>query len=134
LGEQPAISYKYDLSGNRTSKNIISLKSATGSSSPSTPEQPANSVPEDPYKDNVGGHTILIYPNPVESELTINIDGLEENTKGTIKVFDQSGRLVLIKEQPLESNTLDFKALSSGSYFVNITIDGKITRWKIIKQ
>jgi YD repeat-containing protein len=120
------VSFRYDNSGNRTSRTTITLKS-TASSEDET-------KPEESFSDQVGEHGIVIYPNPVENELTVEIQGLDEKTDASIALFDQEGRLVLKQDKATNSNLLSLSHLSPGSYFMTIRVGSDSTKWKIVKE
>jgi YD repeat-containing protein len=123
---QTTVSFTYDDSGNRTSRNTIGLKSAS-----STEEE--KTFPES-FSEQLGDQTILIYPNPVESELTVNIQGYEANSSVDISVYDKGGRLVMNQVITSDKSILNLSYLPSGNYFMNIRIGNKATQWKIVKD
>jgi len=120
------VSFRYDNSGNRTSRTTITLKSASSSEDETTPE--------DSFSDQVGEHGIVIYPNPVENELTVEIQGLDEKSDASITLFDQEGRLVLKQDKAMGSNLLSLSHLSPGTYFMTIRVGSDSTKWKIVKE
>jgi YD repeat-containing protein len=120
------VSFTYDNSGNRTSRTTIILKSATGN----TVEESSSSA----YEDQIGEHSILIYPNPIESEITVKIQGLKEDNAGAINLYDQSGRLVLTLDDIGSNNTLNLSRLSAGNYFMIIQLENDQTKWTIVKE
>lgn len=71
---------------------------------------------------------IMIYPNPVKSNLTINT---QENID-KIELFDFLGKNVYTKESPEKNVNVDF--LSKGVYILNIISDKGTTNYKIIKE
>lgn len=120
------VSFKYDNAGNRTSRTTIVLKSTATAQEESTSSEP--------FTDQLGGHSILIYPNPVESELTVEIRGLEENSDAGISLFDQGGRLMMIKENLDHNNIIDLSNLSPGNYFMVIRLGSDNAKWTIVKE
>ena len=120
------VSFRYDNSGNRTSRTTIVLKSTATAQKESTSSEP--------FADQLGEHSILIYPNPVESELTVEIHGLEENSDAAISLFDQGGRLIMIKENLVYNNIIDLSNLSPGNYFMVIRLGSDNTKWTIVKE
>jgi hypothetical protein len=118
----------YDESGNRTSRKTITLsKSATGVSE-------ENSKQNEPITDKIGETSILIFPNPARSLITVEIQGLENNRGDMITLYDQSGRLVLTLTNLTWSNNLDMSALQTGIYFMVIKLKNNTTKWSIIKE
>jgi hypothetical protein len=118
----------YDESGNRTSRKTITLsKSATGVSE-------EKSEQNEPITDEIGEASILIFPNPARSLITVEIQGLENNRGDMITLYDQSGRLVLTLTNLTWSNNLDMSALQTGIYFMVIKLKNNTTKWSIIKE
>jgi Secretion system C-terminal sorting domain len=74
--------------------------------------------------------TVSMYPNPVDTKLTIN--NITTNTK--INIFDITGKLLINKTANANTYTIDTSNLQKGTYLIN-TIDGALTKsGKIIKQ
>lgn len=95
---------------------------------PISPATPAPAVPTS---------TILLscYPNPFNSNLTVNISGLKQ--EGQLKIFDLQGRLVtsesLIPGSSVsQSRTFDFSNYVTGIYFVNLSHSAGQTTQKVI--
>lgn len=120
-----SISFTYDDSGNRIERSIT-LKSTASS--------PKQDNPDNAFKDELGELDITIYPNPVRSELIIDISGEEEGVFATVSLFDQNGRLVLKKDNLTSTSTLNLGNLIPGNYFMIIQSGNKATRWKIVKE
>ena len=123
---QSVVSYSYDNSGNRTSRKTIALKSTSSSE--------GQSQQDEPFSDQIGKHSIMIYPNPVTSELTVEIQGLDEDADASISLVDQGGHLLLKQDHATGSNLLNLSQCAPGTYILIICVDTGTTRWKIIKQ
>ena len=78
---------------------------------------------------------VSLYPNPVDTQLTIDIDGTSFTTL-TLNVYDLSGRAVLTNQIDAQlSSSIDFSSLTNGIYMLNITDGNTILRSeKIIKR
>ncbi|MFT6850289.1 MAG: hypothetical protein ACJATA_001101 [Sphingobacteriales bacterium] len=75
---------------------------------------------------------LLLYPNPTNGK--IYLEHTEINNIQYFDIIDQLGRLVL-KENNLNSNSIDLKSLRNGVYFIKITFNtGEIITRKIIKE
>lgn len=72
-----------------------------------------------------------VYPNPVKKILNIeNVDDIE-----SITVYDVFGKeLVAYNNFSLRFNSINFSNFQSGIYFVQIKINSKIEKFKIIKE
>lgn len=122
-----SVSFRYDKSGNRTSRtSTINLKST------SSLEDKTKIV--EPLTDQVGEHGIMIYPNPVKTELTVEIQSMDENVDASISIIDQAGRLVVSQIKATGSNLIDLSHLSPGNYFMVIRVGSQNTKWKIVKE
>ena len=72
---------------------------------------------------------LLIYPNPVIDEFTIqSLDATEKE----IKIVDVSGKTVYFEKT--SENSINTIALQSGMYFVEVTTNGRRFHTKIIKE
>jgi len=71
---------------------------------------------------------LRIYPNPTNSGIVT----IQSSVSGEkyIKLFDINGRLVLNKK--LNSDYLNIGSIDSGMYFVQVTVEGKISNSKLI--
>ncbi len=67
-----------------------------------------------------------IYPNPVQKRLYIDSQQLIEN----LTIYNIQGQLILNEI----SNNIDVSFLSTGLYFVQVTIDGKSETKKFVKE
>lgn len=122
-----SVRFSYDKSGNRTSRtSTITLKSTSSS------EDQAKLV--ETFADQVGEHGIKIYPNPVTTELTVEIQGMDENIDASISIIDQAGRLVISQIKATGSNLIDLSRLSPGNYFMVIRVGNQNTKWNIVKE
>jgi YD repeat-containing protein len=122
-----SVSFRYDKSGNRTSRtSTINLKSTF-------PIEDKTKIVE-PLTDKVGEHGIMIYPNPVTTELTVEIQGMDENIDASISIIDQAGRLVVNQIKATGNNLIDLSHLSPGNYFMVIRVGSQNTKWNIVKE
>ncbi|NJK97740.1 MAG: T9SS type A sorting domain-containing protein [Bacteroidales bacterium] len=124
LKSQNTVTFSYDGSGNRTNRTISSLKSTKDDNSENQRE----------YKDQLGDNDILIYPNPVLTEMKIDIPSLDEGIFASLIIVDQQGRVILKEDKAVSSNLLDLSGLPPGIYYLNITIQDKSVQWKIVKE
>ncbi|MFK8046135.1 MAG: T9SS type A sorting domain-containing protein, partial [Crocinitomicaceae bacterium] len=81
---------------------------------------------------------ITLYPNPVITDATISFD-VREAGKGSVKVFNLSGQLVVnMNDISLNAGnnliTLGLDELSTGTYIVKLTTDSESRTTKFIKH
>ncbi|MFK8038503.1 MAG: T9SS type A sorting domain-containing protein [Crocinitomicaceae bacterium] len=94
------------------------------------------------YENNLkvptGISSLKLYPNPVITDVNISFD-LKESGKGSVKVYDLTGRLV-IDMQNLSLNSgnnnlvLGLSELSSGTYIIKLKTEFDSQATKLIKQ
>jgi hypothetical protein len=76
--------------------------------------------------------SIKLYPNPANDYITLTT---ANETDFTFKIFDATGKLVIIKQLNGRSNRIDINALAKGIYFIEAQDNEKNTfRQKIVKQ
>ena len=76
-------------------------------------------------------NAVSIYPNPVSSTITVQ---LNENEFGTIILHNQLGQNVLTKSISNQQNTIDVTSLASGIYFYDFSSNNSKLRGKLIKK
>lgn len=125
---QQTLSFVYDASGNRVARVIIM------SSIIATGEEPSEEERDEPKEFNeiLGDTQIRLYPNPVESVLTISIGSLED--KGKYAIFNMHGSLVLQGSLDHRETKVDMSRLPAGNYAMRLFIGKEQSTWKIIKK
>lgn len=125
---QTNFGFTYDASGNRLTRAVILLKSAT---------IPGDSLQskkaEKPLDDLIGLQKTRIYPNPTKGMLRIDFPSLTEQ-EATIRVYDPNGRLIVQKSAVSSGNEVDLSAYPPGFYVMVIHIGQEKKEWKIIKE
>ncbi|MFO7657714.1 MAG: T9SS type A sorting domain-containing protein [Bacteroidales bacterium] len=118
------IYYGYDASGNRTSRSITLQKST----------QQNNQNEQQKFADRLGEQDILIYPNPVKSEVLIEIPSLKADEFAALTIYDQGSRLIYQNEKAQCHTSVNLSDKVAGIYFLIIRIGQETTQWKIIKE
>jgi hypothetical protein len=124
--------YEYDANGNRLKASVtyLSIKSV----------QLAKDEDVTLKVDAIDSTTnckISIYPNPTQSDLYIEISGLNlsdsPNKDNYIRILDLKGQLIV--SEPINSPyiPIDLSKFPDGTYVVVISIQGKDKQYKIIK-
>ncbi|MEO7209646.1 MAG: T9SS type A sorting domain-containing protein [Chitinophagaceae bacterium] len=76
---------------------------------------------------------ISLYPNPAKN--TVTVKGLNKNINAVIKIIDMQGREISSQNFTQSSSaTLNIRALSQGTYFVQVAQEGKVVRLKMVKE
>ena len=79
-----------------------------------------------------GTEWFKVYPMPVQSRCTIEIEG-GMNKPVSVTISDGFGRVMLRQETSSSKDELDFSTLTPGVYFLNAEQNGRIARRKILK-
>jgi D-alanyl-D-alanine carboxypeptidase len=75
-------------------------------------------------------NTISVYPNPVNSSLTISLPAQNENC--TIELFGLAGNLIQKQNATGTATTLSTAALSNGTYLLRVSSSSGVSTQKII--
>jgi hypothetical protein len=125
------VEYDYDEVGNRVAKYILLLKSGSAGNA-SEVESPVEDQTFDKFD-------VLIYPNPTDSRLSIEITGnVNEVNSGDIfhlSIYDLQGRI--IQQQTMNSGgrtDLNLEDKPDGMYLLIIRNEETVSQWKIIKR
>lgn len=116
--------FGYDNAGNRISRTIIELKSAT---------IPDGLTAINPIEDKIGLATTRIYPNPTKGILHLEI-ATENNEQANLTVHDLSGKLIVQNAAILNDCDIDLSGSPSGMYILRVFIGAENKEWKIIKE
>lgn len=116
-------SYAYDSSGNMISRTIVLDKNVV--------QADDRSQNEDFFEERVGKVQVRIYPNPVESILTVNVVG---DIAGSCQLYGISG--ILLGEFPIHENIveIDMGSFVPGDYLLHVVLGDETSVWKIIKK
>ncbi len=74
---------------------------------------------------------VSIFPNPSSSYINIEF---ESANSATIKIYDLTGKLVILKQNYLSGMYLDINSLPSGIYIINISNSDTFLTERMIKQ
>jgi len=78
--------------------------------------------------------TILIYPNPTEGLLQVEIiESGEGGSDFTLVVSDNNGKQVLRKKKESTRTIIDLSDQPAGFYIFTITLGTVVSRWKVVK-
>jgi hypothetical protein len=118
--------YGYDAAGNRITRTITlntqqaNLKSGVADIRPS--------VVEDEIID------AKIYPNPTKGQLTIEIPDAANIQRGNITIYNMNGQVITRNAIGSHRESIDLSSKANGIYIMQISLDGKVSSWKIIKN
>lgn len=75
------------------------------------------------------GNNFAVYPNPVQDVMNIRSNEVVDN----VQVYDVLGKLVMEVAPNAVSPTVNMSELTSGAYFVRVSINGSAKTVKVIK-
>jgi hypothetical protein len=84
-------------------------------------------------KPGAGITQVIIYPNPATTEVSVAVSGVPAEGS-TLKVIDQSGRIIRTAELGSNLVTLNIADLTSGLYLIKIEGSGLYEVQKLIKK
>lgn len=125
---QTTYEFTYDASGNRLTRAVVLLKSATIPGD-TLQAQKAEKI----LDDQIGLQKTRIYPNPTKGLLRIDFPSLSDQ-EAIIRVFDPSGKLIVQKSAISSGSEVDLSAHPPGFYIMVIHIGQEKKEWKIIKE
>lgn len=135
---QQTFEYKYDFSGNRTDRNVISLlKSSQSINTDSTNNQLPNAENNNnskPFEERLGDMLIVIYPNPTQGQLKVMVEGVASDVPISIQLFNLGGVLQLNIASASNPQLLDLSAFVNGTYLLKLSVANQVSSWKIIKE
>lgn len=92
-------------------------------------------IEDNPIQTSEENLTLDVYPNPVSSYATIELEAFENN-KADVSVFDLSGRKVLTTSTKVQKGNnkfdLNLSELNSGSYIIQVVVGTDVYTQKII--
>ena len=81
-------------------------------------------------KQELDMNQMMVYPNPVQNELQINLGNLET---GSLKIMDPAGR-VLLTATVSSQEVISLQQLKSGLYLIELSTDKDTLKTRLIKE
>lgn len=77
----------------------------------------------------------MVFPNPAENQVTINVYG-KENEIGSLEIYDMQGQLIQREAYYFEPQSVDLSEFTAGIYVVKVTSPStsKPISFKVIKK
>ena len=134
--------YEYDAAGNRVVRKVFELSSKQKSMDNTDEDEDededengsANKEEKSFLIDNLGDIKLKVFPNPTSSIVYIDIENVEVVSQGSITVYNAAGTQIGTQRIGSLNASVDLSSHPTGIYLVTITINGKETKWKIIKN
>lgn len=116
------ISYSYDLAGNRVKREIVMSSLA-----------PRNTKATG-FTEVLAKKNIRIYPNPTKGHLKVEVMGYESADNCLLQLFNATGTQLINRKTTSAYTEINISNQPNGIYFLQITLNGENTKWKIIKK
>lgn len=123
---QQKLTYAYDAAGNRVGRTIV-LEPRSASDS----ENPADTVF---FEETLDDTQVRIYPNPVETQMTIRVSGYAPSMQGEYSLYNITGTMVAKRRITGETTLVDMGRYPKGIYILHIILNGQPTAWRVIKK
>lgn len=78
------------------------------------------------------GGMLTVYPNPVSSQTTLEIN-MNEGTAATVQIYDVQGRCIQEFQTSSKRNELNFSDKAAGIYLIRVSQGGKTQSTKVVK-
>lgn len=121
--------FEYDNAGNRT-KRYIEINKIKGSDS--IPESILEQFDDIAY-DDLAFSSVSIFPNPVYTDLNIELAALPEDLV-SFKIYDENGKLLNSNSFRSVNHSVSLKDFVSGIYFLFLTHNNETITFKIVKK
>ncbi|MDR1879147.1 MAG: T9SS type A sorting domain-containing protein [Bacteroidales bacterium] len=119
VAQMPERDILYNFRG--TSKDVGAFEFNTGDLS----------VWDNPVTENENG--LLIYPNPVVSDLTLQICGIDRNEAINVRIYTVTGSLVSEQHLDTDKHTISVSTLPQGVYMLKLTDKNGVSILKAVR-
>lgn len=126
LNAQQKLSYAYDDAGNREGRTIVL--------EPRSASDPVNTIDSIFFEETLDEKQVRIYPNPVETQMTIKISGYTPSMQGEYSLYNITGIMVAKRRITGEITLVDMGRQPKGIYILHIILNGQPTAWRVIKK
>jgi len=132
----PSINFSYDPSGNRTSRTVFLPSPPPSPSDADAFTDPvlANEFSEKIYTDKLNESDVLIFPNPTQGALAVEIQNMNPQIPHHLTVFNIRGAVVFERSNIADRTEIDLSAQPSGVYIMRIFTKDSAIAWRIVKE
>ena len=118
---QQQLSYVYDAAGNRTARTITVGAHNTVGDTPRT------------YIEYIDGRQLAIKAGGEEQQLAIAVEEYDSSLMGEYSILDRNGAQLANEQMDSGTTLVELEGLSTGSYFLDILLNGHASRWELVK-
>lgn len=124
---QTKIQYSYDASGNRIGRVVITTRAF----SPLSEDENAEG---ESWEKKLSKENVHIYPNPVQTDLTVSLSELPEPGTGLLQLYDMQGKLLLEETIRTTQTVIPMADFPRAVYIMKLIFGEMQSTWKIIKE
>lgn len=125
LNAQNKVQFAYDQAGNRVKRELVITHNARSAKKAATREEA--------YFEDLGERTVKISSNG-SGIIKITVLHMHTEDEGNVEVYSLGGSEVLNRSLFSAETLVDISDKPKGVYILKVTLNGKVTTWKITKK
>lgn len=125
LNAQNRVQFAYDQAGNRVKRELVITHNARSAKKAATREEA--------YFEDLGERTVKISSNG-SGIIKITVLHMHTEDEGNVEVYSLGGSEVLNRSLSSAETLVDISDKPKGVYILKVTLNGKVTTWKITKK
>ena len=125
MNAQNRVQFAYDQAGNRVKRELVITHNARSAKKAATREEA--------YFEDLGERTVKISSNG-SGIIKITVLHMHTEDEGNVAVYSLGGSEVLNRSLSSAETLVDISDKPKGVYILKVTLNGKVTTWKITKK
>lgn len=125
MNAQNRVQFAYDQAGNRVKRELVITHNARSAKKAASREEA--------YFEDLGERTVKISSNG-SGIIKITVLHMHTEDEGNVEVYSLSGSEVLNLSLSSIETLVDISDKPKGVYILKVTLNGKVTTWKITKK
>lgn len=125
MNAQNRVQFAYDQAGNRVKRELVITHNARSAKKAATREEA--------YFEDLGERTVKISSNG-SGIIKITVLQMHTEDEGNVEVYSLGGSEVLNRSLSSAETLVDISDKPKGVYILKVTLNGKVTTWKITKK
>ncbi|UKK59365.1 T9SS type A sorting domain-containing protein [Prevotella communis] len=125
MNAQNRVQFAYDQAGNRVKRELVITHNAHSAKKAASREEA--------YFEDLGERTVKISSNG-SGIIKITVLHMHTEDEGNVEVYSLGGSEVLNRSLSSAETLVDISDKPKGVYILKVTLNGKVTTWKITKK
>ena len=125
MNAQNRVQFAYDQAGNRVKRELVITHNARSAKKAATRDEA--------YFEDLGERTVKISSNG-SGIIKITVLHMHTEDEGNVEVYSLGGSEVLNRSLSSAETLVDISDKPKGVYILKVTLNGKVTTWKITKK